>query len=124
MKPMRFFPATLSFLFLLFISKVLGCTNDQAYTFGSFNRFQNTTITRTCSWITEEEESVNVRRSEWCEVTIDGKAVKDACALACLDCSPASAPSKSPMDSMSNVFRSKLLLITNLPSFSILITFR
>ena len=116
MKSMKFFLATSSFLFLLVITNVLGCTNDQAYTFGSFNGFQNTTITRTCSWIIEEEESVNVRRSEWCEETINGKVVKDVCALACLNCTPAPTPSKSPMDPISNALRSESTFLIILPS--------
>jgi hypothetical protein len=70
------------------------CEDDADYKFGKYT-LEGVKTTRTCDWITANEEKESRRKSRWCEKTKNGEIVKEKCPVAC-DLCPIAAAAACP----------------------------
>ena len=76
----------------------IACIDNSSYSFGSYFYVPGSRETvRTCDWIVQNSNKVEIRRANWCEQNVNGTIVKEECPIACLACtsSPTGIPSES-----------------------------
>ncbi len=61
------------------------CVDDSNYTFGGFP-FQGRMVTRSCSWLTENENRSRLRKQRWCDRKWIGITIGDKCQKSCNSC--------------------------------------
>jgi hypothetical protein len=75
------------------------CDDSDVFTFGAYPLQTGVEVTRTCSWITQNENKMAKRQNRWCNhVTIIGQVlVREQCPKACEndDCNDISLPPSS-----------------------------
>ena len=66
------------------------CNDDPGYTFGRYTTLDGEQITRTCAWLTEDQQLSQSRRDEWCNAQWLHNNLKDKCPETCLkeECLP------------------------------------
>lgn len=88
--------------------------DDETYTFGSYI-WDGKLIIRDCSWITFR--NFIKRREQWCNETVNGRVVSEACPMSCGGtCPPTLAPNTSLMPSSAPSTRSPSTYPTSFPT--------
>lgn len=61
------------------------CDDDPGYTFGRYVTLDGKQVTRTCAWITEDPQSIQSRKDEWCNAQWLHNNLKDKCPETCFN---------------------------------------